>query len=126
MYIQKRIWDYLVEKAPKYSDAEKRDIERLLISDAFTQRRYYYEGGIAPAFDKQFLGAFAIATMFELGYNVVCTKSLVLPDEYAVINAEIENNRSESIKRNQKTYKRKKEVRTCVGKEIKGMIKIQP
>ena len=44
MEIQKRVWHFLIQKASEYADVEKRDNELLLMSDAFVQWRYCYEG----------------------------------------------------------------------------------
>ena len=109
--IQNKIWEYLENKAPEYSDAEKRETELLLISEAFVQCRYCFEGNITAAFDVRFLSAFAnasICIMFELGYNAFITERNVSPEEFAEIDAKIENNRSESIKHNQRIIQNKK------------------
>lgn len=70
--IQNDFWEFLCSKKPEYSDVEKRDKELVIMSDAFIKWRYSFEGG-APAFDENFLSAFANAAiymMFHLGYNV--------------------------------------------------------
>ena len=69
--IQNEFWEFLCSKKPEYSDVEKRDKELVIMSDAFIKWRYSFEGG-APAFDENFLSAFANAAiymMFHLGYN---------------------------------------------------------
>ena len=109
--IQNKIWESLAEKAPEYSDAEKRETELLLISEAFEQCRYCFEGNITAAFDVRFLSAFAnacISVMFALGYNSFITERTVSPEDFAEIDAKIENNRNESIKRIQKIIQNKK------------------
>lgn len=108
--IQNKIWEYLAEKAPEYSDVAKRETELLLISEAFEQYRYCFEGNITAAFDMRFLAAFAnasIGIMFELGYNASITERTVSPEDFAEIDTKIENNRSESIKHNQEIIQKK-------------------
>lgn len=109
--IQNKIWECLAEKAPEYSDAAKRETELLLISEAFEQCRYCFKGNITAAFDVRFLSAFAnacISVMFALGYNSFITERTVSPEDFAEIDAKIENNRNESIKRIQKIIQNKK------------------
>lgn len=63
---------HLIEKAPEYKDIDKCVEELILISNAFVDWRYAFEGKPAPAFDMRFLSAFANAaiwTMFS-HYNV--------------------------------------------------------
>ncbi|MBP5606064.1 MAG: HEPN domain-containing protein [Ruminiclostridium sp.] len=70
--LQEEFWEYLCSKKPEYTDVEKRDKELVIMSDAFIKWRYSFEDG-APAFDENFLAAFANAAiymMFHLGYNV--------------------------------------------------------
>ena len=110
--IQNKIWGYLEEKAPEYSDETKRTNELLLMSDAFVQWRYCYEGKNAPAFDARFLSVFAnaaICTMFDLGYNVFFVKSEieVSSDVYDDIDKTIEDNRSECMKSNIEKIRKK-------------------
>jgi hypothetical protein len=110
--IQNKIWKYLVEKSPKYSNKTKRENELLLISDAFVQWRYCYEGKLVPAFDACFLSAFANATirvMFELGYNAFWAESEIPPysEEYDDIDMKFAHNRSECMKRNQEKILKK-------------------
>lgn len=108
--VQQQTWDFLVEKAPEYSNVKKREDEFILISEAFVQWRYCFEGGIVPAFDSLFLSVFAnaiITTMFRLGYNtsiVLCDKTET-DDE---IERKFENNRQQSIAENLKTIQKKK------------------
>lgn len=108
--IQHRIWEYLSKKAPEYSDVAKRETELLLISEAFVQCRYCFEGNLTAAFDVRFLSAFAnasIGIMFELGYNIFIAERTVSPKELEVIEKKFENNRSESIKHNQEIIQKK-------------------
>ena len=70
--IQNRVWSFLATKTPEYSDITKCETELVIMSEAFVQWRYYYEGNGAAVFDMRFLSAFANATifvMFDLGYN---------------------------------------------------------
>ena len=111
--IQNQIWEYLVKKAPEYSDAEKREKELLLISEAFVQWRYFFEGNVVPAFDMRFLSAFAnalITEMFALGYNVVLAPSQaeITPEELAEIDRKFEDNRRDCLKNNQDKIQNKK------------------
>ena len=64
-------------KAPEYCDAEKFFDELILVSNAFVDWRYFFEGYPAPAFDSRFLSALAnaaICTMFA-HYNVSFVRS---------------------------------------------------
>ncbi len=108
--IQDAIWGYLATKKPEYSDVKKRDDELAIMSDAFVQWRYCYEGNIVPAFDAGFLSAFAnaaITAMFELGYNVDFIKRAPSPEECAEIDLKFEKSRSESIKHFREIVKKK-------------------
>ena len=83
----------------------------LLISEAFEQCRYCFEGNVTAAFDVRFLSSFAsacISIMFALGYNSFITERTVSPEDFAEIDAKIENNRNESKKRIQKIIQNKK------------------
>lgn len=83
--IQDEIWSHLAEKAPEYADPKRRTDELILISNAFVDYRYVFEGKVVPAFDMRFLSAFAnaaICTMFSLSktislqrqiFQVICT-----------------------------------------------------
>jgi len=69
---QTELVGYLMQKAPEYKDANKFNEELILISNAFVDWRYFFEGKPAPALDSRFLAAFANAaiwTMFS-HYNV--------------------------------------------------------
>lgn len=92
---------YLYEKAPEYRDTDKCAEELVLISNAFTDWRYAFEGNLAPAFDLRFLSAFANAaiwTMFS-HYNVDLT-----PTTNTKTNEEVEEmirlNREKCIENN--------------------------
>ena len=97
--IQDEIWSHLAEKAPEYADPKRRTDELILISNAFVDYRYVFEGKVVPAFDMRFLSAFAnaaICTMFSLGYNlflIPCTSEKTDQE----IDSMIESNRAESI-----------------------------
>lgn len=74
---QLELLNHLVEKAPEYKDTKKFVEEFLLISNAFADWRYVFEGKPAPALDIRFLSAFANAaiwTMFS-HYNVQIVES---------------------------------------------------
>ena len=116
--IQNQIWRYLEGKAPEYADSAKRENELLLMSEAFVQWRYCYEGKPVPAFDARFLSAFAnsvIYIMFSLGYNAYSTKveKKITAKEYAEIDRKFESNRNDCAKTNQDKIdeKRKREVK---------------
>ena len=69
---------HLLEKIPEYEKMEKCAEELILISNAFVDWRYAFEGETAPAFDIRFLSAFAnaaICTMFS-HYNVDVVPSI--------------------------------------------------
>ena len=69
---QLEVLGHLTEKAPEYRDADKCFDELVLISNAFIDWRYAFEGKPAPALNTRFLAAFANAaiwTMFS-HYNV--------------------------------------------------------
>lgn len=63
---------HLLEKAPEYADMDKCAEELILISNAFVDWRYAFEGKSAPAFDLRFLSAFANAAIWTMisHYNV--------------------------------------------------------
>lgn len=65
---QQELWAYLIEKAPEYAGSEKRLDELFLLSNAFVDWRYAFEGNPVPAIESRFLAAFAnaaIQTMFS-------------------------------------------------------------
>ena len=85
---QSEILAHLIEKAPEYKEAKKSVDELVLISNAFVDWRYPFEGDSPPAFDTRFLSAFtnaAIWTMFS-HYNV----DIVPSSEKNKTDAEIE------------------------------------
>ena len=68
---QQELWAYLIEKAPEYAGSEKGLDELILLSNAFVDWRYAFEGKPVPAIESRFLAAFANAavhTMFSY-YN---------------------------------------------------------
>ena len=83
---QAELYGHLIEKAPEYKDTKKCAEELVLISNAFVDWRYAFEGNPAPAFDMRFLSAFANAaiwTMFS-HYNggfVLSTNKLKTDEE---------------------------------------------
>lgn len=60
---QQELWAYLTEKAPEYADSEKRLDNLILLSNAFVDWRYAFEGKPVPAIESRFLAAFANATI---------------------------------------------------------------
>jgi len=65
---QQELWAYLIEKAPEYAGSEKGLDELILLSNAFVDWRYAFEGKAVPAIESRFLAAFAnaaIRTMFS-------------------------------------------------------------
>ncbi len=69
---QEELWTHLIEKTPEYRDSEKCFNELVLLSNAFVDWRYAFEGKPVPAIELRFLSAFAnaaILTMFS-HYNV--------------------------------------------------------
>lgn len=108
--IQNDLWNYLVTKKPEYADTQKRETELIIMSDAFVKCRYCFEGDGAPAFDINFLSAFAnaaIYTMFNLGYNTYITPS-VHTETDAEIEKKIEDNRNSFLQSSTKYIKSKK------------------
>lgn len=85
---KEELWMHLIEKAPEYKDSEKCFNELVLISNAFVDWRYAFEGKPVPAIELRFLSAFAnaaICTMFS-HYNT----DLVARDQ-TELNDEIEH-----------------------------------
>lgn len=74
--IQFEVLDYLLTKAPEYREEGKVLDELLLISNAFVDWRYSFEGTLAPAVDSRFISAFANALCWTLlaHYNVKIEK----------------------------------------------------
>ena len=94
--IQNDFWEFLCSKKPEYSDVEKRDKELVIMSDAFIKWRYSFEGNNPPAFDTNFLSAFANAAiymMFDLGYNAYLQPA-TLSESVENIEKKYENNRN--------------------------------
>lgn len=60
---QYEIFNYLVEKAPEYRDAQKCMDELVLASNTFVDWRYCFEGKPTPAVDFRFVAAFANASI---------------------------------------------------------------
>lgn len=56
---QQELWAYLIEKAPEYAGFEKGLDELILLSNAFVDWRYAFEGKPVPAIESRFLAAFA-------------------------------------------------------------------
>lgn len=113
LHIQNMIWYYVAQKAPMYSDHTKCENELLLMSEAFVQWRYVFEGNLAAAFEPSFLAVFAnaaIFVMFYLGYNVFYTKveDKFSVEELAEIESKFETNRRESLLHNQEIIEKKK------------------
>lgn len=108
--IQDKIWNYLAQKAPEYTDQKRRADELVLISNAFVDYRYVFEGKTVPAFDARFLSAFAnaaICTMFSLGYNLFLVPGTSEKSEQEIDNM-FANNRAESIQAIQAQIKKKR------------------
>lgn len=94
--IQNDFWDFLTSKKPEYADTQKREKELVIMSDAFVKWRYCFESNNPPAFDSNFLSAFANAAiymMFHLGYNV-SFQPVDLPESEEDIEKKYENNRN--------------------------------
>ena len=65
---QQELWTFLTEKAPEYANFERGLDELILLSNAFVDWRYAFEGNPVPAIESRFLAAFAnaaIRTMFS-------------------------------------------------------------
>ena len=65
---QQELWTFLTEKAPEYANFERGLNELILLSNAFVDWRYAFEGNPVPAIESRFLAAFAnaaIRTMFS-------------------------------------------------------------
>lgn len=60
---QQELWAYLIEKAPEYAGSEKGLDELILLSNAFVDWRYAFEGKPVPAIESRFLAAFANAAI---------------------------------------------------------------
>lgn len=110
-HAQYLVFKWVREKTPEY-DNDAFVKEFILISDAFKQWRYSFENGIKPAFDMRFLMSFAtaaIATMFELGYNVDISPAEKEKSDEEILQM-FEDNRREAVDVNLDYIRRK-----CVG-----------
>lgn len=72
VFFQNEIIGQLTKKAPAYSDPNKLTEELILISNAFVDWRYAFEGNSGPSLDARFLSAFANASIYSVlaHYNV--------------------------------------------------------
>lgn len=60
---QQELWTFLTEKAPEYANFERGFNELILLSNAFVDWRYAFEGKTVPAIESRFLAAFANAAI---------------------------------------------------------------
>jgi len=106
--VQNDIWKWVKEKTPEYVNEKKRNDELILISEAFTQCRYFYELGIPP-FETRFLSSFAnavIGVMFKMGLNVDCEP--INCDKSEIEISELyEKNKNKTISNNMKYISKK-------------------
>lgn len=105
---QQELWAYLIEKAPEYADPEKGLNELILLSDAFVDWRYAFEGKPVPAIESRFLAAFAnaaIRTMFS-HYNTDLRPVAKTESDHA-IEQKFRDNREKCKKINLKMIKKK-------------------
>ena len=100
---------HLFEKAPEYEDTDKCTDELILISNAFVDWRYAFEGKPAPAFDSRFLSAFANAAIWTMlaHYNVDVVPSAKKVKTDAEIEELFRKNREECIDTNLKAIQKK-------------------
>lgn len=115
--IQKRVWSFLAQKTPEYSDVAKCENELLIMSESFVQWRYCFEAG-APSFDTRFLSAFAnalIFVMFDLGYNAFYVASSIPfgSEGYAEVDKKFEDNRAAYAKMNREKIQNKQRREQC-------------
>ena len=66
---QEELWTHLIEKTPEYRDSEKCFNELVLLSNAFVDWRYAFEGKPVPAIELRFLSAFANAAILTMFYH---------------------------------------------------------
>ena len=85
---QAELLGHLFEKAPEYNDVQKSVDELLLISNAFVDWRYAFEGKPAPAVDSRFLSAFANAAIWTMFSH--CNVDLVPTNDNTKTDEEIE------------------------------------
>lgn len=105
--------DHLIEKAPEYGDSQKCADELILISNAFVDWRYCFEGKPAPAFDARFLSAFANAAVWTMmsHYNVDLVLSSSKDKTDDEIEEMIQKNREACIDHNLNYIQKNKENR---------------
>lgn len=98
---QCEIMGYLFKKAPEYKDAEKFSEELILVSNAFVDWRYAFEGKSVPAFDLRFLSALANASICTVlaHYNIDLV-TMNNNESDAQIEEKIESNRRKCIETN--------------------------
>lgn len=70
---QQELWAYLIEKAPEYAGSEKGLDELILLSNAFVDWRYAFEGKPVPAIESRFLAAFANAAVHTTTSSAPCS-----------------------------------------------------
>ena len=92
---------YLIEKAPEYKDMEKFTKEFVLVSNAFVDCRYAFEG-VVPSFDFRFLAALANASIRGLlaHYDVKLVPMEEKPMTDAELDKVMEDNRQQFIEKN--------------------------
>lgn len=92
---------YLIEKAPEYKDMEKFTKEFVLVSNAFVDCRYAFEG-VVPSFDFRFLAALANASIRSLlaHYDVKLVPMEEKPMTDAELDKVMEDNRQQFIEKN--------------------------
>ena len=100
--------DHLFEKAPEYSDMDKCAEEFVLISNAFVDWRYSFEGRSAPAFDSRFLSAFANAAIWTMlsHYDVDVVPSVKISKNAEEIEELFRKNRAECMEVNLKAIQK--------------------
>ena len=107
--IQKVYWRILENKAPEFSDEQKRMEELLLISEVFADWRYWFENNKSAPFNSRFLSVFAnsaIWLLFGLGFNVDLVEDKSEIDE-AQIEIMLKNERKEALDSLQKRVEKK-------------------
>ena len=92
---------YLIEKAPEYKDMEKFTKEFVLVSNAFVDCRYAFEG-VVPSFDFRFRAALANASIRGLlaHYDVKLVPMEEKPMTDAELDKVMEDNRQQFIEKN--------------------------
>lgn len=105
---QLELWEYLIKKAPEYAGSEKGLDELILLSNAFVDWRYAFEGNPVPAIESRFLAAFANAaiwTMFS-HYNTDL-RPVAKTESDNTIEQKFRDNREECKEINLKMIKKK-------------------